>query len=325
MKAVVYREYGPPDVLKLEEIPKPVPNDDEVLVKVHAASLNAYDWHLLRADPFLVRLMGGGLLKPKNTILGADIAGRVEAIGGNVKQFQPGDAVFGDTSAAGNSGFAEYVSVPERFLAPKPVNLSFEEAAAVPMAAVTALQGLRDKGRIQPGQKVLINGASGGVGSFAVQIARSFGADVTAVCSTGKMDLARSLGAHHVIDYTKEDFTRNRQRYDLIFAANGYHPIADYKRALVPGGVYVMVGGSTAQMFQSMLMGPWMSLIGGKTMGTITGRPNQKDLMILKDLLEAGKVVPVIDRQYPLNEVPEALRYLEERHARGKVVIAVGG
>ena len=325
MKAIVYREYGPPDVLKLEEIPKPVPNDDEVLVKVLAASLNAYDWHLLRADPFLVRLMGGGLLKPKNTILGTDIAGRVEAIGGNVKQFQPGDAVFGDTSAAGNGCFAEFVSVPERFLAPKPVNLSFEEAAAVPMAAVTALQGLRDKGRIQPGHHVLINGSSGGVGSFAVQIARWFGADVTAVCSTGKMDLARSLGADHVIDYTKEDFTRNRQRYDLILAVNGYHPIAAYKRALAPKGVYVMAGGSTAQMIQSMLMGPWMSLIGGKTMGIIAAKPSQKDLMILKELLEAGKVVPVIDRQYPLIEVPEALRYLEEGHARGKVVIAVGG
>lgn len=325
MKAVVYRKYGPPDVLKLEEIPKPVPNGDEVLVKVQAASLNAYDWHLLRADPFLVRLMGGGLLKPKNIILGADIAGRVEAVGGNVKQFQPGDAVFGDTAAAGNGGFAEYVSVPERLMAPKPVNLSFEEAAAVPMAAVTALQGLRDKGKIQPRHKVLINGASGGVGSFAVQLARWFGADVTAVCSTGKMDLARSLGADHIIDYTREDFTRNGQRYDLILAVNGYHPIAAYKRALAPGGVYVMAGGSTAQIMQGMLMGPWMSLIGGKTMGMVAAKPNQEDLMILKELLEAGKVVPVIDRQYPLIEVPEALRYLEEGHARGKVVIAVGG
>jgi NADPH:quinone reductase-like Zn-dependent oxidoreductase len=325
MKAAVYREYGSPDVIKLEEIPKPVPNDDEVLVKVHAASLNAYDWHLLRADPFLVRLLGGGLLKPKNTILGADIAGRVEAVGGNVKQFRPGDAVFGDTAAAGNGGFAEYVSVPERFLAPKPVNLSFEEAAAVPMAAVTALQGLRDKGRIQPGHHVLINGASGGVGSFAVQLAKWFGADVTAVCSTGKMDLARSLGADHIIDYTKEDFTRNGQRYDLILAVNGYHPIAAYKRALAPGGAYVMAGGSTAQMIQGMLLGPWMSLIGGKTMGMVAAKPNQEDLMILKELLEAGKVVPVIDRQYPLIEVPEAIRYLEEGHARGKVVIAVGG
>ncbi len=325
MKAVVYRKYGPPDVLKLEEIPKPVPNGDEVLVKVQAASLNAYDWHLLRADPFLVRLMGGGLLKPKNIILGADIAGRVEAVGGDVKQFQPGDAVFGDTAAAGNGGFAEYVSVPERLLAPKPVNLSFEEAAAVPMAAVTALQGLRDKGKIQPRHKVLINGASGGVGSFAVQLARWFGADVTAVCSTGKMDLARSLGADHIIDYTREDFTRNGQRYDLILAVNGYHPIAAYKRALAPGGVYVMAGGSTAQIMQGMLMGPWMSLIGGKTMGMVAAKPNQEDLMILKELLEAHKVVPVIDRQYPLVEVPEALRYLEEGHARGKVVIAVGG
>ncbi len=217
--------------------------------------------------------MGGGLLKPKNTILGADIAGRVEAVGRNVKQFRPGDEVFGDIGACGNGGFAEYVSVPESALALKPANLSFEEAAAVPMAAVTALQGLRDLGKIQPGHKVLINGASGGVGTFAVQIAKSFGAEVTAVCSSRNMDQARSLGADHVIDYTKEDFTQNGQQYDLILAANGYHPLSAYKHALTPQGIYVMAGGSKAQMFQAMLLGPFMSKTGGKKMGGVTGQP----------------------------------------------------
>ena len=323
MKAIVNTKYGPPDVLQLKEVEKPAFKEDEVLVKVHAASANAYDWHLLTADIFLVRLMGGGLLKPKNTILGVDIAGRVEAVGRNVKQFQPGDEVFGDISACGNGGFAEYVSVPESALALKPVNLSFEEAAAVPMAAVTALQGLRDQGQIQPGQKVLINGASGGVGTFTVQIAKSFGAEVTAVCSTRNLDMARSLGADHVIDYTREDFTQNGQQYDLILAVNGYHPISAYKRALTPKGIYVMAGGSTAQIFQAVLLGPWMSITGGKKMGAVTGKPNQKDLAIIKELLEAGKVVPVIDKRYPLSEVPEALRYLGEGHARGKVVITV--
>lgn len=323
MKAIVCTRYGPPDVLQLKDIEKPTPGDNDVLVRIHAASVNAYDWHLLRAKPFLVRLMGGGLLKPKNTILGADIAGRVEAVGRSVKQFQPGDEVFGDASACGNGGFAEYVSVPESLLAPKPANLSFEEAAAVPMAAVTALQGLRDKGRIQPGQKILINGASGGVGTFAVQIAKSFGACVTAVCSTGKMDMVRSLGADHVIDYTKEDFTRNERRYNLILAVNGYHPISAYKRALAPKGIYVMAGGSTAQIFQAMLLGSWMSITGGKKMGGVAAKPNPRDLGFIKELLEAGKVVPVIDRRYTLSEVPDAIRYLEAGHARGKVVITV--
>jgi len=323
MKAIVYHKYGSPDVLELKEVEKPTPKDNEVLVKVHAASLNAYDWHLLRADPFLVRLMGGGLLKPKNKILGADIAGRVEAVGRNVKQFQPGDEVFGDISGCGSGGFAEYVSVPENALALKPANMTFEEAAAVPMAAVTALQGLRDKGKIQPGQRVLINGASGGVGTFAVQIAKSFGAKVTGVCSTKKLDMVRSIGADQVIDYTQEDFTQNEQRYDLIIAANGYHSLSDYKRALSPKGIYVMTGGSMAQVFQAMLLGPWISMAGSKKMGALSSRPNQKDLVFMKELLEAGKVVPVIDRRYPLSEVAEALRYLEEGHARGKVVITL--
>jgi NADPH:quinone reductase-like Zn-dependent oxidoreductase len=247
----------------------------------------------------------------------------VEAVGGNVKRFKPGDEVFGDNSESGNGGFAEYVSVPERALALKPANRSFEEAAAVPMAAITALQGLRDAGKIRPGQKVLIHGASGGVGTFAVQIAKWYKADVTAVCSAGNAERVRSLGADHVIDYTKEDFTKNGQRYDLILAVNGYHPIAAYKRALNPNGIYVMAGGSMSQIFQAMLLGPWMSEMGGRKMGSVAAKMNQPDLVFLKELLEAGKIVPVIDRCYPLSEVPEALRYLGKGHAKGKVVITV--
>jgi NADPH:quinone reductase-like Zn-dependent oxidoreductase len=319
MKAIVCTKYGPPDVLQLKEVEKPTPKDDEVLIKVHAASLNAYDWHLLTADVFLVRLMGGGLLKPKNTIPGADIAGRVEAVGRNVTHFEPGDDVFGEIS---HGGFAEFACARENRLAARPANLSFEEAAAVPMASLTALQGLRDKGRIQPGQKVLINGASGGVGTFAVQIAKSFGAEVTAVCSTGKMDMARSIGADQVIDYTKEDFTKSGRHYDLIFAANGYHPILDYRRALGPKGIYVMAGGTKAQTFQAMLLGPWISMARSKKLGGLSAKVDQKDLVFIKELLEAGKVRPVIDRRYPLSEVPEALRYLGEGHAQGKVVIS---
>ena len=322
MKAIVYHNYGSLNVLKLEEREKPTPQDNEVLVKIHAASVNALDQHLLRADPFLARLHSG-LLKPKYQILGADIAGQVEAVGRNVEQFQPGDEVFGDIFACGLGGFAEYVCARENALVLKPANLSFEEAAAVPMAAVTALHGLRDKGQIQPGQKVLIHGASGGVGTFAVQIAKAFGAEVTAVCSTRNVDIARSMGADQVIDYTREDFTRNGQRYDLILAANGYHSIADYKRALRPKGTYVVTGGSMAQLFQAMLLGPWISMTGRKKMGSLTSKPNQKDLVFMKELLEAGKVVPVIERRYPLREVAEALRYLEEGHAKGKVVITV--
>jgi NADPH:quinone reductase-like Zn-dependent oxidoreductase len=323
MKAIVYTKYGSPDVLHLEDVEKPAPKDDEVLIKILAASLNAYDWHFLTADIFLIRLMGGGLFKPKNTRLGADMAGRVEAVGRNAKQFQAGDAVFGEIGAFGNGAFAEYVSVPERAFTLKPANLSFEEAAAVPMAAITALQGLRDSGQIQPGQKVLINGASGGVGTFAVQIAKSFGAEVTAVCSTRNLDQARALGAVHVIDYTKEDFTQSGQKYDVILAANGYHSLSAYKRALTSKGIYVMAGGSTAQIFQAMLMGRMMSEKGGKKMGGVTANLNQKDMIFLKELLEAGKVVPVIDKRYPLSDAAEALRYLGAGHARGKVVITM--
>ncbi len=325
MKAIVYTEYGPPDVLNLEEVQKPTPKDDEVLVKVHAASANAADWHLMRADPFLVRVMGFGLLKPKNGLLGADIAGRVEAVGRNVKQFQPGDEVFGDLSGSGFGGFAEYVCAAEQALALKPANVSFQEAAAVPLAAVTALQGLRYKGQVQQGQKVLINGASGGVGTFAVQIAKTFGAEVTGVCSTSKLDMVRSLGADHVIDYIREDFTRNGQQYDRILAANGYHPISDYRRALSPEGTYVMTGGSGTQMLQAMTLGPIISMRGSKKMGYLSMKQNKEDLVFMKELLEAGEITPIIDRTYPLSEIPEAIRYLEEGHAKGKVVITVSG
>jgi NADPH:quinone reductase-like Zn-dependent oxidoreductase len=320
MKAIVYTKYGSPDVLQLKDVEKPIPKDNEVLIKIHAASVNAYDWHFLTADIFLIRLMGGGLLKPKDTRLGADIAGRVEAVGRNVKQFHTDDEVFGDIS---HGGFAEYACAPESRLALKPANLSFEEAAAVPMAALTALQGLRDEGQIHPGQKVLINGASGGVGTFAVQIAKSFDAEVTAVCSTRNLDQARSIGANQVIDYTREDFTQSGQQYDLILAANGYHSLFAYKRALTPKGIYVMAGGSMAQIFQAMLLGSWMSKTGGKKMGGVSAKVDQKDLDFLKELIESGKVVPVIDRRYPLSEAAEALRYLGEGHARGKVVITV--
>jgi NADPH:quinone reductase-like Zn-dependent oxidoreductase len=322
MKAIVYTEYGSPDVLELKEVVKPTPKDNEVLVKVYAVSANAADLHLLRADPFLIRL-SSGLLKPKNEILGSDIAGRVEAVGENVKEFKLGDEVFGDISAGGWGGFAEYVCAREDALVLKPANLSFEEAAAVPMAAVTALQGLRGRGQIQPGQKVLINGASGGVGMFAVQIAKALGAEVTAVCSTRNLDIVRSIGADHVIDYTKEDFTQNGHRYDLILAANGYHSISDYKRVLTPKGIYVTTGGSMAQMSQAMLQGRWISMTGSNKMGNLLARPNKQDLAFIKELLESGKVKPVIDRCYPLSEVSDAIRYLEEGHAQGKVVITV--
>lgn len=323
MKAVIATKYGSPDVLHLKEVDKPVPLEDEVLIKVHAASVNALDWRMLRADPFFIRLMRGGLLKPKNSILGVDVAGRVETIGGKVSRFQAGDVVYGDTSACHFGGFAEYVCARETELAPKPANLTFEEAAAVPLAAVTALQGLRDKGGIKAGQKVLINGASGGVGTFAVQVAKWFGAEVTAVCSSRNLDMARSIGADHVIDYTKEDFTKSGRSYDIILAANGYHWIYDYKRALNPDGVYIMAGGPMTQLFQVMFLGPWISMTGSRKITTFVAQPNRNDLVFLTELLEAGKVKPVIDRYYPLHEVPDAIRYLDKGHARGKVVITV--
>jgi NADPH:quinone reductase-like Zn-dependent oxidoreductase len=322
MKAIIYTEYGSPDVIQFKDVEKPTPKADEVLIKVHAASVNAGDWHYLRGTPWLFRLVAG-LLKPKNIFLGADVAGRVAAVGKNVTQFQPGDAVFGDLSACGRGTFAEYVCASETALVLKPANLSFEEAAAVPVAAVTALQGLQSKTQIQPGQKVLINGASGGVGSFAVQIAKAFGAEVTAVCSTRNVDRMRSIGADHVIDYSKADFTQNGQRYDFILAANGYRPISAYKRALNPGGTYVMSGGATAQMFEAMLLGPLVSMTGDKKMGNLLAKPDKENLTFVSELLQAGKVKPLIDRCYPLSEVAEAIRYVEAGHAQGKVVITV--
>jgi NADPH:quinone reductase-like Zn-dependent oxidoreductase len=322
MKAIVSTRYGSPDVLAFKDVTKPTPKDDEVLVRIHAAGVNAADWRWLRGDPLVGRFMYG-LLKPNNTILGADIAGVVEAVGAKITAFKPGDEVFGDLSAVGFGGFAEYVCARADALALKPANLTFEQAAAVPMAAVTALQGLRTTGKIQPGQRVLVNGASGGVGTFAVQIAKALGTEVTAVVSTRNVAQARSLGADHVIDYSQEDFTQNGQQYDLILAANGYQPISAYKRALSPAGMYVMTGGSNAQMFQAMLLGPWVFRSGNQKMGNGGGGPNQADLVIVRDQLAAGKVVPVIDRCYPLSQVPDAIRYVEAGHARGKVVITI--
>ncbi|MCP4151208.1 MAG: NAD(P)-dependent alcohol dehydrogenase [bacterium] len=322
MKAMIYTKYGSPDVLELKEIEKPAPGDNEVRIKIFATSLNAFDWRYLRGKPFLLRLMAG-FPKPRNQILGIDIAGQVEAVGKNATQFKPGDDVYADISGWRFGGFAQYVCADEKIVAFKPGNITFEEAAAVPMAAVTALQGLRDHGGIQAGQKVLINGASGGVGTFAIQIAKAFGAEVTAVCSTGKLDMVRSLGADHVIDYTKENFTENGQLYDLILAANGYHPIWDYKRALSPKGTYIMAGGTMTQMMQGNILGPMMSKAGGKKLGAFEAKPKQKDLDYIKVLIETGKVVPVIDKLYSLSEVAEAIRYLEDGHAKGKIVITV--
>ena len=320
MKAIVHTQYGPPEVLQFTEVEKPTPKDNEVLIKLYAASVNPLDLFNMRGAP-LIRLIPG-LRTPKHQVLGCDIAGRVEAVGVLVKQFQPGDEVFGVTGFAGG-GFAEYACVIEDKLALKPANSSFEDAAAVPIAAITALQGLRDKGRIQPGHKVLVDGASGGVGTFAVQIAKSFGAEVTAVCSTRNVDTARSIGADHVIDYTREDFTQSGQRYDLIMGANAYHSIFDYRGALSQGGIYVIVGGGLPQILQAMLLAPLLSRIGSKKTCFFIANINQKDLVFLKGLLETGKVVPVIDRRYPLSDAAEALRHLEERHAQGKIVLTV--
>jgi NADPH:quinone reductase-like Zn-dependent oxidoreductase len=319
MKAIVYTKYGPPDVLQLQEIEKPSPKENEVLVKVHASSVNALEWRRFTLPQLLVRIIGGGLREPKDKSIGGDLAGRVEAVGATVKQFRPGDEVFGVRRGA----FAEYAYALENYLALKPPNLSFEEAAAVPIAGLTALQSIRDKGQIRPGQQVLVNGAGGGVGTFAVQIAKSFGAEVTAVCSARSLDVARSIGADHVIDYTKEDFTKNGQRYDLIVGANGYHPILDYRRSLKPNGIYVVLGGSCAQLLQGMLLAPLLSGLGNKKMRGMMTNVNQKDLVFLKELLEAGKVKPVIDRRYALGQVADAISYLVEGHPRGKVVITV--
>jgi NADPH:quinone reductase-like Zn-dependent oxidoreductase len=321
MKAIIFTRYGSPDVIQFKEVAQPPLEDERVLVKVYAASVNALDWHSLSGVPFLVRL-ADGLRKPKDPRLGADLAGRVEAIGSKVTQFQVGDEVFG----RGWGTFAEYACPRESTIVLKPSNISFEAAAAVPVAALTALQALRDMGQIQPGQQVAIYGAGGGVGTFAVQIAKAFGAEVTAVCSTRNVEMVRSIGADHVIDYTQTNFLKSGQRYDLILAVNGYHPILAYRRALTPNGRSVLVGASSHLMqalFQTMLLGPVISRVGKKKTGFFTMNLSQAGLVLIKEMLEAGKIVPVIDRRYPLSETAEAIRYLEEGHARGKVVITV--
>ncbi|MHA2227254.1 MAG: NAD(P)-dependent alcohol dehydrogenase [Candidatus Hodarchaeales archaeon] len=321
MKAIVRTQFGSPDVLQFKKIAKPIPSDNEVLVKVHAASLNAADLEYLRGM-FLTRIVGPR--KPRPAILGSDIAGRVEVAGRNVTQFQPGDDIFVDLSVCGFGAFAEYVCVPENALARKPASMTFEEAATIPQAALLALQGLRDKRQVQPGQKVLINGAGGGVGTFAVQIAKSFGAEVTAVDSTRKLDMLSSIGADHVIDYTQEDFVRSGLRYDLILDVVASRSIFAYKHALRPEGTYAVIGGGNTAIFQTAFLGPLISKIGNKKMGILILKPNKKeDLAFLKALHEASKVVPVIDRRYPLSEVAQALQYLEEGHVQGKVVITI--
>ena len=318
MKAIVQRKYGPPDVLQLEEIEKPMPKDHQILVKVHAASLNALDWRPFAMPSFLIRLLSGGLSKPKDPKVGVDVAGTVEAVGKDVTEFQPGDEVFGVAPGS----FAEYVANAASKFAHKPANVTFEAAAAVPVAAFTALQGLRDHRKIQPGQKVLIDGASGGVGIYAVQIAKASGAEVTAVCRTRNLDMVRSLGADHVIDYTREDFTKSGQRYDFIYAVNGYHPILAYRRALNPNGICIVAGGSFSQIIQAMLLGRLISKFGNKKIGFQgIASTSKEDLLILKEHLEAGKIVPIIDKCYPLRETAAAIKYLIEEHGRGKVVI----
>jgi len=327
MKAVVYTNYGSPDVLEIRDVKKPVPNDDQILIKVRAVAVNPLDWHFMEGTPYIMRAMGVGLRKPKDPRLGVDYAGQVEAVGKNVTQFKPGDEVFGGKTGA----FAEYVCArADRAIALKPANITFEQAASVPIAAITALQALRDKGKVHAGQKVLINGASGGVGTFAVQIAKSFGADVTGVCSTRNLNLVRSLGADHVIDYTKEDFTKGDERYDVILDNVGTQPLSGFRHALQPKGICVMIGGGgpndggligpMGRPVVALLMSPFIS----QKMGMMMAELNKEDLTILGDLMQSGKVKPVIDRTYPLSQIAEAMRYLEAGHARGKVIITVG-
>jgi NADPH:quinone reductase-like Zn-dependent oxidoreductase len=324
MKAIICPRYGSPDVLQLREVEKPTPLENEALIKIHAASLNSRDFRIMRANPFIMRFMPGGLFHPKIKILGADFAGVVESVGKGTSQFQPGDEVFGYMPSATRRGtLAEYVCASERFVALKPANLSFEQAATVPLAAVTALQGLRDKGNLQPGQKVLIHGASGGVGTFAVQIAKALGAEVTAVCSTRNLEMMHSLGANHVIDYKMEDFIQNDWQYDLILAVNGYRPLSDYLSVLKPEGSYVVAGGSLRQLIQAGTRGKQAGRVGGWKIHVLSLEQSQKDLVFLRDLLEIRKVVPVIDAIYPLNKGADAFRYYEKEHARGKVVISM--
>jgi NADPH:quinone reductase-like Zn-dependent oxidoreductase len=324
MKAIVYHEYGPPDVLQLREVDKPLPRENQVLVRIRAAAANPLDWHYMRGTPYLMRI-DSGFRKPKDPSVGVDMAGVVEAVGTNVTQYTPGDEVFGTV----NGAFAEYALTTERRIAPKPANLTFEQAAAVPVAALTALQGLRDKGKIRPGQKVLINGASGGVGTFAVQIAKSLGAEVTGVCSTRNLELARSLGADHVIDYTREDFTQGPQEYDVILDNVGNRSLSDYRRVLGPRGIYVLIGGGGPNdgrwigPFGKVIQALLLSAFVDQELGMMLSSTNKDDLLLLKGLIETDKLRPVIDRTYPLGEAAAAIRYLETGRARGKVIIAV--
>jgi len=328
MKAIVQFEYGSPDVLSLADVDKPVIKENEVLVRVHGASVNSGDWHLMRGTPFIIRLIFGGLLKPKSPILGSDIAGIVESVGSAVTQFQPGDEVFGELSGCGFGAFAEYVAAPETQIERKPTNLTFAEAATIPIAALSALQALRDFGNVQPGQKVLINGASGGVGSFAVQIAKAYGAEVSAVCSTTKVDMVKSLGADHIIDYTQTDPTQidasqTEQPYDLILDVAAYRSVFDFLPALTPAGTYVMIGGATARFFQVMFLAPWIAKTSSRTVKCLEQKNIQADLVILRALIESGQLSPHVDRCYGLSEVPDAIRHIEQRQVKGKVAIAL--
>jgi len=321
MKAIVYEKYGSPDVLHLTEVEKPIPTDDQILIKVHAVSINGSDREGLIGKPLYVR--AGGLLKPGNKILGADIAGQVEFAGKNNTEFQPGDEVFGELPLY-HGGFAEYVCTTGKTMTLKPVSLTFEQAAAIPQAGVIALRGIRENGRVQPGQKVLINGAGGSAGSFAIQLAKLYGAEVTGVDNAGKLDFMRSLGADHVVDYTREDFTKSGKQYDLILDLVAHRSVFAYQRALRPNGTYFFVGGSVAVIFQILLLGPWIKRTTAKNIRILAVPQNRKDLISIKELCEAGKIVPIIDRRYSLSEVPEALRYVGEGRAKGKVVIVVG-
>jgi NADPH:quinone reductase-like Zn-dependent oxidoreductase len=336
MKAIVQVTYGSPDVLELKDIEKPEVGDDEVLLRVHAASVHPDIWHLVRGLPYVLRLMGAGLLRPKNRVPGTDVAGQVEAVGKDVTLFRPGDEVFGESVRGhqwhNGGAYAEYASVPEDQLALKPANLTFEQAAAVPTSGIITLQGLREYGQVQPGQKVLVNGAGGGVGTIAVQLAKSYGAAVTGVDSTGKLDLLRSLGADRVIDYTQEDFTQSGERYDLIFDIPGNHSLSEYRRALTPKGTYVLIGhdhfgklgnlflGGLFRALKLIVMSPFVSQLPDLSFSMLS---KSDSMAVLKELIEAGKITPVVDRAYPLSEVPAAIRYLEEGHARGKVLITV--
>lgn len=322
MKAVVYHKYGPPDVLKVEDVETPSPKDNDVLIKVHATSVNSWDWDLLNGTPFLVRLVGGGLSKPKIHILGCDVAGTVEAIGKKVTQFKIGDEVFGDLSGGNWGGFAEYVCAQEKELTLKPAGVTFEQAASLPQAAVMALQGIRDHGKVKPGHKVLINGAGGGIGSFAIQMAKELGAEITGVDSAQKFDIMKSLGANHVIDYKQEDFTKNGKQYDLVLDVVGHHSIYDYKRSLTPTGIYRMIGGPTPLIFQSVFVAPFITMFSKKKMGILAQETN-KDLAYLAELVETGKLDPIIDKVFPLSQTADALQYLGDGKALGKVVVTV--